>query len=174
MAGAVRCGSPWRDGEDGALLDRLAVDQQVGSIGATCGEPCGEGPRFRGRRGAQRQARAVGDGPTLAIADGDLEWDLLGDPGVAHGDAYTPCVSLHTERPDVHRGQDGEGGAPGHLAVDQQGERIGAGRIATSARSREVACVRLLREVQGGAAKSAGDYPAALIADEHLDRGRSA
>src|SRR5881392_2956728 len=104
MAGAVRCGSPWGDGEVGALVDRLAVDQQPSRIGAACREPCGEGPRCRGRRRAQRQAMAAGDDPALVIADGDLERARYTDPGVAHGDAYTPWASLHTERPDVHRG----------------------------------------------------------------------
>jgi hypothetical protein len=57
----------------------------------------------------------MGHSPTLAIADGDLEWDLFADPGVAQGEVYTPCGSSDTERRDV---QDGEGGAPGHLATD--------------------------------------------------------
>src|SRR4051794_23839965 len=109
MARAVRRGSPWGDGEDGALVDRLAVDQQLGRIGATCREPCAEGPRLRGRRRAQREPRAAGDGPTLAIADGDLERGLYADPGVAHVEAYAPCGSLHPERRDVHERQDGEG-----------------------------------------------------------------
>jgi hypothetical protein len=71
------------------------------------------------------------------------------------------------------RWHDGEGSAPGHLAMDQQGERIGAGRIAASKRRRDVACVRLRREVQGGAANRAGDDHTAAIADVHLDGGQS-